>query len=106
VSFRGSIVLFEASTTARVTSMEVLVLGPDVFVLLAAIIFGFVFLVRGLTKRPLRIRVEEIWIYPLKSCRGIKVDSAKLDSQTGERTPLDRASLGRRRPTRGPGRNH
>ncbi|KAJ1450946.1 hypothetical protein M885DRAFT_530989 [Pelagophyceae sp. CCMP2097] len=63
--------------------MEVLVLGPDVFVLLAALVLGAAYVLRGLTKQPLRIRLEEIWVYPIKSCRGIKVTSAKLDSQTG-----------------------
>lgn len=50
--------------------------------------FAGVYYVTPPPERPPRARVEEIWVYPVKSCKGVRYYSARLDAQCGlERAP-------------------
>ena len=57
--------------------------------------FAGVYYVTPPPERPPRARVEEIWVYPVKSCKGVRYYSARLDAQCGlERAPAsERAKL-------------
>jgi uncharacterized protein YcbX len=51
---------------------------PAFLLLGCPVIFALVAFV--LSRRPRTLRVKEIWVFPVKSCAGIRVDSCKLNS--------------------------